>query len=69
MFQNRIYGLKGAAKKLASQNKSKSPGDEDTESPSGPAHNGNTVAEDASSTSGSPSPESGADSRAEADTK
>ena len=69
MYQNRIYGLKGAAKKMAAQNKSESPEGKDTESPSGPAHGGDTVEEGAGSTTWSPLPESGADSRAEAEAK
>ena len=38
MYRNRIYGLKGAAMKMAAQNKSKSRGGEgeDTESPPRP---------------------------------
>ena len=69
MYQNRIYGLKGAVMKMAAQNKSESPGGKDTESPSGPSHSGDTVEEGAGSTTGSPSPESRADSRAEAEAK
>ena len=54
---------------MASQNKSKSPRGKDTESPPGPAHGGDTVVEEAGSTTGSPLPESGEDCRAEAETK
>ena len=69
MYQNRIFGLKGAAKKMAAQNKSKSPGGKDNESHPSPVHDGDTVAEQAGSPTGSPSPESGADSGAEAEAK
>ena len=69
MYQNRIYSLKGTAKKMAAQNKSESPGGEDNESHPGPVHGGDTVAEQAGSSTGLPSPESGADSRAEAEAK
>ena len=64
-----IYGLKGAAKKMAAQNKSNSPGGKENESHPGPAHGGDTAAEQAGSSTGSPSPESGADSGAEAEAK
>ena len=69
MYQNRIYGLKGAAIKMTAQNKSESPGGKDTEPHPGPAHGGDTVVEQAGSSTGSPSPESGVDSRAEAEAK
>ena len=69
MYQNRIFVLKGAAKKMAAQNKSERPGGKDNESHPGPAHGGDTVAEQAGSSTGSPSPESGADSGAEAEAK
>ena len=64
-----IYGLKGAAKKMAAQNKSESPGGKDNESHPGPALDGDTVAEQTGSSTGSPSAESGADSRADAGAK
>ena len=69
MYQNRVFGLKGAAKEMAAQNKSERPGGKDNESHPGPAHGGNTVAEHAGSSTGSPLPESGADSGAEAEAK
>ena len=69
MYQNRIYGLKGAAMKMAAQNKSESPGGKDTESHPGPAHGGDNVVEQAGSSTGFPSPEAWADSRAEAEAK
>ena len=69
MYQNRIFGLKGAAKKIAAQNKSERPGGKDNESQPDPTHGGDTVTEQASSSAGSPSPESGADSGAEAEAK
>ena len=59
MYQNRIYGLKGAAMKMAAQNKSESPGGKDTESHPGPAHGRDTVVEEAGSSTWSPSPSMG----------
>ena len=44
MYQNRIYGLKGAAKKMAAQNKGESPGGKNNESHPGPAYGEDTVA-------------------------
>ena len=69
MFQNRIFGLEGAAKKMAAQNKSERPGGEAEGPTPDPARDGDTAAEEAGSSTGSPSPESGADSEAEADAK
>ena len=69
MYQNRIFGLKGAAKKMAAQNKSERPGGKADEPHPGPARDGDTAAEEAGSSTGPPSPESGADSEAEADAK
>ena len=66
MYQNRIYGLKGAAKKMAAQNKSESPGGKDNESHPGPAYGEDIVA---GSSTGLPSSESGADSGAETEAK
>ena len=69
MYQNRIFGLRGAARKMAAQNKNKRPGGKDNEPRFGPAHDGDTVAEQAGSSTGSHLPESGADSGAEAEAK
>ena len=69
MYQNRIFSLKGAAKKMATQNKSERPGGKDNEPYPGPAHGGDTAAEQAISSTRSPSPESGTDSGAEAEAK
>ena len=69
MYQNRIFGLKGAAREMAAQNKSERPGGKDNEPHPGPAHGGDTAAEQAGSSTGSPSPESGAVSGAEAEAK
>ena len=55
--------------KMTAQDKSESLGRKDTESHSGPAHGGDTVVEQAGSSTGSPSPESRTDSRAEAEAK
>ena len=69
MYQKRIYGLRGATKKMATQNKSKSPGGEGTEPPLGPALDGDTAAEDVGSTTGSAPSKSGVDLRTEAAAK
>ena len=65
MYQNRIFGLEGAAKKMAAQNKSERPGGKADEPYPGPGRDGDTATEVAGSSTGSPSPESGADSEAE----
>ena len=69
MYQNRIFGLKGAAKKMAAQNESERPGGKADEPHPGPARNGDTAAEVAGPLTGSPSSESGTDSEAEPDAK
>ena len=69
MYQNRIYGLKEAAKKMAARNRSNSPGGKGTDPPPpppGPSRDGDTAAKEDGFTTGSPPLKSGADLGTEA---
>jgi len=69
MYQNRIFGLKAAAKRKAAQENSKRPEGQGDVPPSSPAHGGDTAAEKAGSGTGLPPPQSGAGCGAEAEDK